>query len=62
MKLLVSDFDGTLFNDHYKENIEAVNRFVDAGNLFAIATGRDLNRLLKDLDRNLKFNYLINYL
>ena len=59
MKLLVSDFDGTLFNDHYKENIEAVNRFVDAGNLFAIATGRDLNRLLKDLDRNLKFNYLI---
>ncbi len=59
MKLLVSDFDGTLYNDHYKENIEAVNRFVDAGNLFAIATGRDLNRLLKDLDQHLKFNYLI---
>ena len=59
MKLLVSDFDGTLYNDHYKENVEAVNRFVDAGNLFAIATGRDLNRLLKDLDQHLKFNYLI---
>ena len=59
MKLLVSDFDGTLYTDDYKKNIEAVNKFVDAGNLFAISTGRDLNRLLKDLDRDLKFNYLI---
>lgn len=59
MKMLVSDFDGTLFTDNYQKNIEAVNRFVEAGNLFVVSTGRDLNNLLKDLDKNLKFNYLI---
>lgn len=59
MKMLVSDFDGTLFTKDYKKNIEAINKFVSAGNLFVICTGRDLNNLLRDLDRNLKFSYLI---
>lgn len=59
MKMLVSDFDGTLYTKNYQKNIEAVNRFVDAGNLFVINTGRNLNNLLKDLDQNLKFSYLI---
>lgn len=59
MKMLVSDFDGTFFNKDYKDNIKAVNEFVDKDNLFVICTGRNLNRLLVDLDKDLKFNYLI---
>ena len=59
MKMLVSDFDGTLFNKDYKENIKEINEFVDKNNLFVICTGRNLNRLLVDLDKNLKFDYLI---
>lgn len=59
MKMLVSDFDGTLYTNDYQKNIEAVNRFVEAGNLFVINTGRTLNNLLKDLDQRLKFNYVI---
>lgn len=59
MKMLVSDFDGTLFTDNYQKNVEAVNRFVESGHLFVINTGRNLNNLLKDLDKNLKFSYLI---
>ena len=38
MKMLVSDFDGTLYTNDYQKNIEAVNRFVEAGNLFVINT------------------------
>ena len=59
MKMLVSDFDGTLFNKDYKKNIEEINDFVSKDNLFVICTGRNLNRLLVDLDKDLKFNYLI---
>ena len=59
MKMLVSDFDGTLFNKDYKDNIKAINEFVNKDNLFVICTGRNLNRLLVDLDKDLKFNYLI---
>ncbi len=59
MKMLVSDFDGTLFNKDYKENVKEINNFVNKDNLFVICTGRNLNRLLVDLDKDLKFNYLI---
>ncbi|MFA5603417.1 MAG: HAD-IIB family hydrolase [Bacilli bacterium] len=60
MKVLVSDFDETFFTDEYLENIERVNSFVDNGNMFIIATGRNIKQLKKDIDQYyIKFSYLI---
>ena len=60
MKVLVSDFDDTLFTEDYIENIKKINEFVNNGNMFIIATGRNLNQLLKDIEgRNINFSYLI---
>lgn len=41
--LLISDMDGTLINSKGKisdKNIKAINRFVDKGGIFTLATGR----------------------
>jgi HAD superfamily hydrolase (TIGR01484 family) len=61
MKLLATDFDMTLFgNNDYKKNIKMINKFVDKGNIFVIATGRHIDTLLKDIkNMNLKYSYLI---
>lgn len=62
MKVLVSDFDGTLFKteEEIEKNKEAIDHFRKAGNLFVIATGRRLSYLLKDINRwNIPFDYLI---
>ncbi|MFT8315076.1 MAG: HAD family hydrolase [Clostridium sp.] len=43
--LLISDMDGTLINSKAeisKENINAINKFVDRGGIFTIATGRTM--------------------
>ena len=63
MKVLVSDFDKTLFiedKDILKENIKAINRFISNGNSFIIETGRiytDIILLLNEY--NIKYNYLV---
>ncbi len=49
MKIIVSDFDGTLFGKDFDENRKAINDFVHRGNLFIIATGRAMNYLAEDL-------------
>lgn len=49
MKIIVSDFDGTLFGQDLEENVSAINDFVHRGNLFIIATGRAMNYLAEDL-------------
>lgn len=60
MKILVSDFDGTFFDKNYLENINKVNKFVDEGNMFIIATGRSINNLKTDINQyNIKYSYLI---
>lgn len=60
MKILVSDFDNTLYSENYYENIRKINEFVDNGNIFIIATGRNFNHLRRDLNGvYLKFDYLI---
>ena len=60
MKILISDFDGTFFDKNYLENIDKVNKFVDQGNVFIIATGRNINNLKVDIgDYNIKYSYLI---
>lgn len=49
MKRLVSDFDHTFYTLEYEQNIEAVQQFVQKGNQFMIATGRNLEQLLGDV-------------
>ena len=58
--VLVSDFDKTFFTKDFNKNIDLVNKFVDGGNMFIIATGRNLNNLKEDIKGlNIKFSYLI---
>ena len=62
MKLLVSDYDGTLKPDikNLMINIEAINEFRKKGNHFSIATGRDYYSIKKEIDKyNIKYDYLI---
>lgn len=59
-KLLVSDFDKTLFTEDYEENIKAVNQFVDKGNQFIIATGRNINQIKLGIGNyKIKYSHLI---
>jgi hydroxymethylpyrimidine pyrophosphatase-like HAD family hydrolase len=60
MKVLVSDFDKTFYPDNFIDNIKEVNKFVDLGNVFIIATGRNARSLRKIIDDyNIKFSYII---
>lgn len=60
MKVLVADFDGTFFTDEFENDIERVNKFVDNGNIFIIATGRSLESLHEKIKNyNIKYSYLI---
>ncbi len=60
MKILVSDFDNTLFTEDYHLNIKEINKFVKKGNMFIIATGRNYNQLMKEIkSKKIKYNYLI---
>ncbi len=60
MKVLVSDFDKTFYTKDFKKNIDLVNKFVDDGNVFVIATGRNINLLKKDIEGlGIKYSYLI---
>lgn len=60
MKILVSDFDHTFYRDEYLNNIKLVNEFVKQGNMFIIATGRNINSLLqKTEEHNINYKYLI---
>lgn len=48
-KMIVSDFDGTLYNDDYEisaQNADAIKRYIDAGGRFVIATGRLFSGIL----------------
>ena len=61
-KLLVSDFDGTLYQDFAttKRNLKAVKKFREEGNLFVNATGRSLFHLREKLKEfPFTFDYLI---
>lgn len=64
MKLLVSDYDGTIHDqdsikDTYK-NVDAIKRFKDDGNLFSIATARIFPSIKAQTEKfNIPYDYLI---
>ncbi|MBQ7140011.1 MAG: HAD family phosphatase [Bacilli bacterium] len=61
-KILVSDFDNTLYKNTKDLilNINAINSFVEKGNIFIIATGRCYKDISKfTIKYNIPFNYLI---
>ena len=50
MKVIVSDFDGTLYKDNKILYQDKINKFVNIGNIFIIATGRNMTSLNKTLE------------
>lgn len=63
MKVLLSDFDGTLVgnNDVFSiHNKEKMQELIDKGHIMVICTGRNLQEFLKDQEKyQFPFNYLI---
>ena len=62
MKILVSDYDRTLYrnDEEIKLNVESINKFIKNNNIFIIATGRselDIKKAIKKY--NINYNYLI---
>lgn len=52
MKLLVSDFDGTLHTDdeHIEKNVQRIKSWRKSGNLFMLSSGRSYQSLLEKID------------
>lgn len=61
MKVLASDFDGTIFfTDHVKdEDVKAVKTFQDEGHLFGLCTGRPLMGITKYIKEEIVFDFYI---
>lgn len=64
MKLLASDFDGTLFfhsekDDMRIKDLEAIRKFQDEGNLFGICTGRHLNGIIDPTRDRVNYDFYI---
>lgn len=62
MKIFASDYDGTLRigQDVSEENKRMIQKWRDAGNLFVIVTGRSMESILSEIERNtLSCDYII---
>lgn len=62
MKILASDYDGTLNvgGTVSKENIEAIQKWRAAGNLFGMVSGRNLGSLKKFMEKdNVPYDFLV---
>ncbi len=62
MKLLASDYDGTLRSEALvsEKDKEAIKKFRQAGNMFAIVTGRSMESLRKEIEVNqFEYDFLI---
>lgn len=64
MKLLSSDFDGTLYFHNKEEkmresDLEAIRKFQQEGNLFGICTGRHLKGILEPTKEKVDFDFYI---
>lgn len=72
MKVLFSDYDGTIktFDSYpnyfekrtFKKNIDAIDKFLADGNKFIITTGRSTDYILEDLNKyGINYSYLTTY-
>ena len=62
MRIAISDYDGTLAIDRAvpEKSLAAIRRWRAAGNLFGIATGRDLVMTIHETERwNIPFDFLV---
>lgn len=60
MKCIVSDFDGTLFDEKFNDNVLAIKEFVKNKNIFVLATGRTFKSIKGAIkDYNIPYMYLI---
>lgn len=60
MKCIVSDFDGTLFDDNFDNNVLLIKKIVKNGNIFVLATGRTFKSIKNAIkDHNIFYKYLI---
>lgn len=62
MKVAASDYDGTLFRNEKisEEDVEGVNKWIEAGNKFGVVTGRDYGMLMPQLNHyGIKSDYAI---
>ncbi len=62
MKILASDYDGTLnvCGTVSKENIEAIQKWRAAGNMFGMVSGRNLGSLKKFMDKDaVPYDFLV---
>lgn len=60
-KLLVSDYDNTLFTDEKQilKSIENIKKFQEDGNIFVISTSRSWKSIKKEIDKyKIPFDYL----
>ena len=62
MKLLASDYDGTLkYLDHVtQQDLNSIHRWKDAGNMFVMDTGRSMESILEEVGKyNIPADYYI---
>ena len=60
MKIVVSSFSDKVFVDDLDNNIKLINDFVDKGNMFIIASGKNISNIRKIIgNRELKCSYYI---
>lgn len=64
MKILISDYDGTFYNEANKssiqKNIKEVKKFKDKGNKFGFATGRSFTSIKNEIEKyNIPYDFLI---
>ena len=58
MNLIITDFDGTFYDDNYQKNIDFIKSLKDTYD-FVIATGRNFKSLKEDLKIECKY-YICN--
>lgn len=58
MSIVISDFDNTILDKNYINNIKAIKDFVNRGNTFIIATGRNIASIKSEVD---KYNIPVEY-
>lgn len=72
MKILFSDYDGTIKtfentptiieNINFRMNVNAINKFIKEGNCFNITTGRTTESIIKETKKyGIDYNYLTSY-